>query len=199
MCSDAFFSGGVNYRGGVHGRFRPSRRPYMIRILAGLSFSSLDEVTMTIAPASFARRRPGPALKKHSNGYRSYNYYEALLHISRVRLLWTVASGSVLEADRRWVKNTEAIVVTRQEKITLGEMRAMGVRGLLVYCADYKCAHLARITGDRWPDYIRVSDLEESFVCQVCGARGAHIRPDFDWDKKPSSKLTLPLPAPSYP
>ena len=96
------------------------------------------------------------------------------------------ALGSVLEADRRWVNNTEAIG-TRQEKITLGEMRAMGVRGLLVYCADYKCAHLARITGDRWPDHIRVSDLEESFVCQACGARGADIRPDFDWDKKPSS------------
>jgi hypothetical protein len=77
--------------------------------------------------------------------------------------------------------------VSLEQKITLGEMRAMGVRGLLVYCADYKCAHLARITGDRWPDHMRVSDLEESFVCQACGARGADIRPDFDWDKKPSS------------
>jgi hypothetical protein len=26
----------------------------------------------------------------------------------------------------------------RPQKITLGEMRASGVRGLLVYCADYK-------------------------------------------------------------
>ena len=32
-------------------------------------------------------------------------------------------------------------LVTRQQKITLGEMRSSGVRGLLVYCADYKCAH----------------------------------------------------------
>jgi len=41
---------------------------------------------------------------------------------------------------------------TRQQKITLGEMRSSGVRGLLVYCADYKCSHLAKISGDRWPD-----------------------------------------------
>lgn len=26
-------------------------------------------------------------------------------------------------------------------KITFGEMRASGVRGLLVYCSDYKCSH----------------------------------------------------------
>ena len=33
---------------------------------------------------------------------------------------------------------------TRQ-KITFGEMRAARVRGLLVYCADYKCAHSVRM------------------------------------------------------
>ena len=30
-------------------------------------------------------------------------------------------------------------------KITLGEMRATGVRGLLVYCADNRCAHAAAL------------------------------------------------------
>jgi hypothetical protein len=29
----------------------------------------------------------------------------------------------------------------RQQKITLGEMRASGVRGLLIYCSDYKCSN----------------------------------------------------------
>jgi hypothetical protein len=41
---------------------------------------------------------------------------------------------------------------TRQQKITLGEMRSSGVRGILVYCADYRCAHAVRISADRWPD-----------------------------------------------
>jgi hypothetical protein len=68
----------------------------------------------------------------------------------------------------------------RQQKITLREMRASGVRGLLIYCADYECSHLAKISGDRWPDDIRLSDLEPRFVCQACGKRGAIIRGDDD-------------------
>jgi hypothetical protein len=38
------------------------------------------------------------------------------------------------------------------EKITLGEMRSSGVRGLLIYCSDYRCSHYIAISGDRWPD-----------------------------------------------
>jgi len=67
-------------------------------------------------------------------------------------------------------------------KITLGEMRSSGVRGLLVYCSDYKCAHLAKISAGGWPDSVRLSDLEPLFVCHACGERGADIRPDWDWE-----------------
>jgi len=66
---------------------------------------------------------------------------------------------------------------TRQQKITPGEMRSSGVRGLLVYCADYKCAHAVRVGADRWPDHVRLSDLELLFICQARGRRGADIRP----------------------
>jgi hypothetical protein len=31
-------------------------------------------------------------------------------------------------------------------------MRDMGVRGILVYCADYRCSHSIAISGDAWPD-----------------------------------------------
>ena len=48
----------------------------------------------------------------------------------------------------------------RPQKITLGEMRASGVRGLLIYCSDYKCSHHMAISGDPWPDDVRLSDLE---------------------------------------
>jgi len=71
---------------------------------------------------------------------------------------------------------------TRQQKITLGEMRSSGVRGLLIYCSDYHCSHSTAISGDRWPGHIRLSDLEPLFVCQACGRRGADIRPDWDWE-----------------
>ena len=67
----------------------------------------------------------------------------------------------------------------RPVKITLGEMRGTGVRGLVVFCADYRCSHnitLPPAYVDRWPDNIRLSDLEPRFVCKICGQRGANIR-----------------------
>jgi hypothetical protein len=39
-------------------------------------------------------------------------------------------------------------------------MRASGVRDLLIYCSDYHCSHWTAISGDRWPDDVRLSDLE---------------------------------------
>ena len=46
------------------------------------------------------------------------------------------------------------------DKISFGDMRDMGVRGILVYCADYHCSHLVPMSGDGWPDNVRLSDLE---------------------------------------
>jgi hypothetical protein len=44
----------------------------------------------------------------------------------------------------------------RSQKITFAEMRKMGVRGLLIYCADYRCSHSIAISGDRWADDTRL-------------------------------------------
>lgn len=68
----------------------------------------------------------------------------------------------------------------RSIKITFGEMREMGVRGVLVYC---HCGHHIELSADRWPDELRLSDLEPRFVCQGCGSRGADVRPDFERGK----------------
>ena len=70
--------------------------------------------------------------------------------------------------------------MSRQQKITLGEMRAFGPTRLIVCCSDYKCAHSVVIGSERWPDHVRLSDLEAKFTCQVCGHRGADIRPLFE-------------------
>jgi hypothetical protein len=72
----------------------------------------------------------------------------------------------------------------RPQKITFVEMRAVGVRGILVYCADHTCSHGIRMIADQWSDEARLSDLEDHFVCSACGQRGADIRPDHDWDRK---------------
>jgi hypothetical protein len=66
-------------------------------------------------------------------------------------------------------------------KITLGEMRATGVRDLLVFCQDYRCSHNIKLDPsyvDRWPDDIRFSDLEPRFICKACGQRGAPSEAD---------------------
>jgi hypothetical protein len=39
----------------------------------------------------------------------------------------------------------------RPTKITFGEMRDMGVRGVVVDCQDYKCSHSQAISADQWP------------------------------------------------
>jgi hypothetical protein len=57
-------------------------------------------------------------------------------------------------------------------------MRSSGVRGLLIYCADYRCSHSIAISADRWPDDVRLSDLEAQFACKACGKRGADVRPN---------------------
>jgi hypothetical protein len=72
----------------------------------------------------------------------------------------------------------------RQQKITFAEMRASGVRGVLIYCSDFRCSHSTTMSADRWPDGVRLSDIEPRFTCQACGAKGADVRPDFNWDKK---------------
>ena len=64
-------------------------------------------------------------------------------------------------------------------------MRDAGVRGLLICCSDYKCSHSIAFSADQWPDDVRLSDLEARFICQACGKRGADVRPDFNWNKKP--------------
>jgi hypothetical protein len=76
---------------------------------------------------------------------------------------------------------------SRPQKIAFAEMRKAGVTGVLVYCSDHKCSHWRRLSADRWPDHLRLSDIEPRFVCEACGLRGADVRPDWD-------TVTLDLP-----
>ena len=69
--------------------------------------------------------------------------------------------------------------LTRPMKITFGEMRASGIRALPIYCSDYRCSHSTSVIGDRWPDDVRLSDIESLFACKACGKRGADVRGRF--------------------
>jgi hypothetical protein len=37
----------------------------------------------------------------------------------------------------------------RPTKITFGKMREMGLRGVLVRCADYRCSHCITVSADQ--------------------------------------------------
>jgi hypothetical protein len=52
----------------------------------------------------------------------------------------------------------------RPQKITFGEMRSTGVRGLLIYCADYHCSHSIAIvqTGGRMTSGCQISSRSSS-------------------------------------
>jgi len=63
------------------------------------------------------------------------------------------------------------------QKITFGEMRASGVRNVLIYCSDYRCRHCVTVEAcaDRWPDDLRLSDIEAQVrLHQVRSARRRH-------------------------
>jgi hypothetical protein len=49
---------------------------------------------------------------------------------------------------------------TYETKITFGEMRESGVRDVLIYCRDHRCSHHVEVSADRWPDHVRLSDIE---------------------------------------
>ena len=67
-------------------------------------------------------------------------------------------------------------MTTRPVKITFGQLREQGINHIEVYCRDYKCSHSVTMPADRWPDHVRLSDIEDKFVCTVCGKRGAEVR-----------------------
>jgi hypothetical protein len=48
-------------------------------------------------------------------------------------------------------------------KITFGEMRASGVRDVLIYCRDHRCSHHVETNADGWPNHVRLSDIEPRF------------------------------------
>jgi hypothetical protein len=65
------------------------------------------------------------------------------------------------------------------QKITFAEMRAAGVRGVLIYCSDYRCSHSTSLDADRWADDVRPSYIEPCFTCRACGHPGADVRADW--------------------
>ena len=63
--------------------------------------------------------------------------------------------------------------------VTLGHMRALGCRRLLIYCSTGLCHHSAIVEADHWGDQTAIRDLCSKAVCTRCGVIGADVRPDW--------------------
>jgi hypothetical protein len=66
-----------------------------------------------------------------------------------------VRAGLPMPACPRFMAYTPMARPMREQKITLGEMRASGPSRLLIYCQDYRCAHSVTIDAGQWPDDVR--------------------------------------------
>jgi hypothetical protein len=67
--------------------------------------------------------------------------------------------------------------MTYPQKITFGELCESGVRDVLI--RDHRYSHSTEISADRWPDHVRLSDIEPNFTCTHCSKKGAEVRPKF--------------------
>jgi hypothetical protein len=47
---------------------------------------------------------------------------------------------------------------THEQKITFSEMRAFGVRDVLIYCV-VRCSRHIEVNADDWPENVRLSDV----------------------------------------
>jgi hypothetical protein len=61
------------------------------------------------------------------------------------------------------------------QKITFGEMRASGVRDVLVYCRDHHCSHYIALSADFWPDHLQY-DLIADFAATHAGRAAFRAR-----------------------
>jgi hypothetical protein len=67
--------------------------------------------------------------------------------------------------------------------MTLGNMRALGVRNLIAYCHNDACRQQAVIDVSGYPDVIEVPEFGKRAKCSKCGGRRVDVRPN--WKEKP--------------
>jgi hypothetical protein len=74
--------------------------------------------------------------------------------------------------------------------MTLGSLRQLGVRGLLVICVDPKCRHEATMSVDDYADAIELPSFAPRMVCSRCGGKRIEVRPN--WKEMPIMPPKLP-------
>jgi len=74
----------------------------------------------------------------------------------------------------------------RHTPMTLGNMRANGVRTLGAWCSGRDCYHAAVVDVDRYGDDVPVPWFGPRMRCERCGHLGADARPNWQERTPPS-------------
>jgi transcription elongation factor Elf1 len=72
--------------------------------------------------------------------------------------------------------------------MTLGIIRQLGVRGLIISCLNPQCRHEAIFSAEDYADEVEVPSFAARIVCSKCGER-VEVRPN--WKEMP---ITPPRP-----
>jgi hypothetical protein len=63
--------------------------------------------------------------------------------------------------------------------MSFSEMRARGMRGIVVCCSNDRCGQRIHLSAVRWADGTHLPDIEPGIICTICGRRGANVRADW--------------------
>jgi hypothetical protein len=93
----------------------------------------------------------GPAMFEHACNLGLEDRFEASVSQLSRRTLCALGQGQEPSVPGNAACEGRHVLTDRPQKITFGEMREMGERGILIYCADYKCSHSITMAADKWP------------------------------------------------
>ena len=75
--------------------------------------------------------------------------------------------------------------------MNLGDIREMGVQGVLIYCADFRCSHSIAISADRWPDDVRAHQRDALNRHYIRAFNPKGKEPHWGWRKLASDDSAL--------
>jgi hypothetical protein len=70
--------------------------------------------------------------------------------------------------------------------MTLGNMRELGVRRLVLSCLNHAGRHEALLDVSGWPAETEVPSFRPRIKCSKCGGRNVDVRPN--WKEQPMSE-----------
>jgi predicted DNA-binding ribbon-helix-helix protein len=93
----------------------------------------------------------------------------------------------VLDHYRQAASNRHQLMAKQRDEpgspMTVGTLRQLGVRGLLLICVDPKCRHEATMSVDDYADAIELPSFAPRMVCSKCGGKRIEVRPN--WKEMP--------------